>query len=837
MNRPIEVLPEGTRNVQSTVLQYLTLSFFRVLYRDFQEMLMRDNRDFQIRVLGSGVHEEHMHSAVQLLYVADGDCEVQVREHHYEMHRDDVLLINAMAPHSFKVGRGSFVCELLIEYRVINHMLPDSGGIFLLNSLDEPNRPYEDIRRLFHELIWLELNDNHGTESRIYRDLYELLDILFLHCMMKPAESASGHRDLTDDEKLQQIISYVNGHYQESFSLASLAKKMYVSTSTLSRLFRRKTGVYFADYVNSVRLTYAVSEMRFSDQNLTRIASDCGFSSASVFSKLFSEQYGMPPNAYRKIMKEEDEEKRNQQESLRRELTERLHPEPNLETASKRDLRISVTPEQTSRCTLKWNRIVNIGSLADLTRANVQFHLLYMARELHVAYARIWSVFSSKLQITDGRTIGGYNFNGVDTVLDVLVENRLAVYFDFGHRPDMAVRTMDEAVYSVDTDIQFASRRAYESLFEHFISHLVNRYGLEEVSRWVFDFNEDPSYRGESRYYADPDYDFMNVWQFGYRTIRRLVPGARIGGPVGVPNDPENRIREFLVRAEQASAVPDFLSIIMFPYSPLGDGRSERTPEPDFEERQLLSMKRLLASVGMPELPIHVVDWNMSVSTRNYLNDSCFRGAYLCARAHVMMRHVSVAGIWVVSDWVSSYYDSRSILNGGGGMLSRDSIRKPAYYAMQFLSRLGSTVLFADRHMIVTMRNPGDYMILAVNDVAFHVNYFMKEESSIRPEDVESVLDTGKVLAIQLVIRDLADADEYIVKTRSVSRRSGSILDEWKRFRFETSLERTDVKYFQEICVPHMSLEHKNVSGGRLSVRIVLEAQEFRLLHIYRKRQ
>ena len=77
-------------------------------------------------------------------------------------------------------------------------------------------------------------------------------------------------------------------------------------------------------------------------------------------------------------------------------------------------------------------------------------------------------------------------------------------------------------------------------------------------------------------------------------------------------------------------------------------------------------------------------------------------------------------------------------------MLSRDSIRKPAYYAMQFLSRLGSTVLFADRHLIVTMRNPGDYMILAVNGVAFHVNYFMREESSIRPEDVEKVLAPPK---------------------------------------------------------------------------------------------
>lgn len=226
----------------------------------------------------------------------------------------------------------------------------------------------------------------------------------------------------------------------------------------------------------------------------------------------------------------------------------------------------------------------------------------------------------------------------------------------------------------------------------------------------------------------------------------------------------------------------------------------------------------------------------MSVSTRNYLNDSCFRGAWICARASVMMQYAGIASVWIASDWVSSYLDSREILNGGGGMLTRDSIRKPAYFALQFLGRLGNTLLYADERLVVTMRSPESFMILAVNSVPFHVSYFLREEDEIRPDDADAMVSDGEVSVLNLQLKGLAEGDEYMIKTRSVSRQHGSILDEWKRFRYEPMLDRADVKYLQGICVPHMSMERKTVSGGKLSVRILLDVQEFQLIHIFKGR-
>ena len=797
---------------------------------------MRDSRDFQIEIMGSGKRGEHAHSAVQFIYVVSGTADLSVQDAAYEMHQDDVILINAMVPHAFRVRKGGIICILKIEYRIITSLMPDAGGIFLLNSLTEPERPYEEIRSLFHEIVYLENMGDPGSVSRIYRDLYELLHILFVHCMVRHPGRAAGQTKLSDDEKLQQIIAYVSAHYQESFSLSALAKEMYVSTSTLSRFFRKQTGIYFADYVNEVRLTHAVGEMRYTGKSLTRIAADCGFSNASVFAKLFHEKYGLSPNVWRKKTAEEEKKHREDEAALRKEVQDRLKKQQGRRNELIKGQELVLPVSSTQRLHQPFARVVTIGSMSDLAKANLQFHLLYAVRELHVTHARIWSVFAKDLQITDGRTLGNYNYNAIDAVLDTLVENHIGVYFDFGNRPTMAARTMSKPVYDEDRQIPFVSRRAFESLFEDFVMHLVRRYGREEVRNWIFDFNEDPSYRGASRYYADPEYDFMNVWEFGSRTVRRIVEGARVGGPVGLPNGTRDEIRHFLEEAGKRDCLPDFLSLILFPYQPSADGGTERDPDPLFEERQLRNVKQILTAAGLPDLPVYVVDWNMAVSTRNILNDSCFRGAYLCARAHTMMRYADVVSIWVVSDWISSYFDSRSILNGGGGMLTRDSIRKPVFFAQQFLSRLSGTVLYADANLIVTMRSADSFMILAVNDVPFHVSYYLKEEDEILPDESDQVVSEGKPAAFDLFLSGLADGDEYIVKTRSVSRHHGSILDEWKRFRYETSLERQDIKYLQEICVPHMSMERRKVSGGRLPIRVVLDAQEFQLLHVYRYR-
>ena len=793
---------------------------------------MRDNRDFNIEIRKNTQEEEHAHSSIEVFYLVTGTCSFTVSQQQYEMKQRDMILANAMEPHSYKAD--GILCIFSISYRTFLKFAPDGGCIFFLNSVRENRSVHEDIRYLLHEMIWLETGQMTDRECRIYRDFFGLMDILLLHCRDSSYENAAQGRHMPDDRKLQQVIAYVHSHYRDTISLSQLAKEMYVSTSTLSRFFKKQTGIYFADYVNQVRLAYAVGEMRYTDKNITRIAADCGFANPASFSGLFREYYGMSPNAYRKQEQARREEEKAKELALRGEVARELMPE---RAVQEQGGEIVVDTAATKRCSQPFRHIVNVGSMSALTRANVQYHLLYAVRELHVTHARIWSIFTEDLRITDGRSIGVYNYNSIDTVLDMLVENHIGVYFDFGRRPDMAVRTSDTSVFHEENAIRFATRREWEALLEDFVQHLVLRYGLDEVSGWYFDFNQDPSYRGGCAYSDDPEHTFADVWKHAWRTIRAYVPGAKVGGPVGTPNGPKQELTAFIKEAVRQKCVPDFLSLILFPYEPTKDYSSfNRVPGADYESRMIRAVEIMLKEEGLENLPIHISDWNLTLSTRNMINDSCQRGAYLASRAALMIQHTRVCSLWVLSDWVSSYFDSRSILNGGGGLLTRDSIRKPAWFALQFMSRLGRMLLYADQHLVVTMRGVDDYMILAVNSVNFDISYYLCEEDKIRADEVDLYVMEGESMTLRLVMKGLAEGAEYTVKTRSVNRQHGSILDEWKRLRCETHLERADIKYLQEICVPHMSMEQQTVEGEKLNVTIPLAPQEFRLLHIYRNR-
>ena len=801
---------------------------------------MTSDNGFEIRLDRKTSDGEISVPNVQIYFAAAGEWELTAGERRYRMKRDDIILINAMGPHRITRITDGLLCTLSIDYSLIASYISGTGEGFLLNTLEKEERPYEDIQQIFHELVYYEIHPDKMRESRRMSRLYELLDILATHCRILPGSAEKAARGKTarmsDQEKLQKIYAYVSSRYHDSLSLRELAESMFVSVSSLSRFFKKQTGIYFADYVNTVRLGNAVRLLRDQQLSITKVAADSGFTNMAVFSKLFFERYGCSPSEYRRNSEGREKILREEHETLLREYGEKFAMEES--TVGKRmpeSGEVLVDASRSEKIGRPFNKVINAGSFSSLSRANVQFHMTYLAKELHATHVRIWSVFTRDMDITDGSRIGVYNYHSVDAVLDMLVEHGLHAWLDFGNRPDMALRSSEEMVYMEDVGIHFTSRRAWEALFHDFILHLISRYGTEELSAWVFDMCEDPSYRGIGKYYEASDYDFLDVFEYAARTIRRLIPGARIGGPVGLPNEKDNRLRHFLEESARRSSSPDFLSVIMFPYEPSQDMKAfKRDPDPDYEARQMKRVRHILKSAGKENLPVCVVDWNLSLSNRNVLNDSCFRGIYYIGRAMTFLKNADTVGLWMGTDWISSHYDARTILNGGSGTLTRDGIRKPAFYAQQFLGRLGGTLLYNDNSLIVTRTSTESFMILVFNRASFHVNYYEREEDSVALEGMNGVLISGSTFVRDIVLQGLPDGSEYIVKTRSISPLHGSIQDEWRKFHFENQLERADVKYLQEICVPYMSMERMTVKGGRMRIHVPVDEMEFRLIHVFR---
>lgn len=105
----------------------------------------------------------------------------------------------------------------------------------------------------------------------------------------------SGHSPLIKD-CLQQLMNY---HF-EDMSLASMADKLCVSASYLSRLFSQEVGISYNQYVTNLKIREACRLLENTNMSLSEISCSLCFSSQSYFQNVFKKYMKMTPNEYRK---------------------------------------------------------------------------------------------------------------------------------------------------------------------------------------------------------------------------------------------------------------------------------------------------------------------------------------------------------------------------------------------------------------------------------------------------------------------------------------------------------------------------------------------------------
>ena len=98
---------------------------------------------------------------------------------------------------------------------------------------------------------------------------------------------------------IHQSIQYLNTHYNEHITLEDMARKVYLSPSYFSRIFKKETGISFSSYLNRVRIEHSKELLRHQNLRLTDIALLSGFEDQSYFTKVFKKVTGTTPLHYR----------------------------------------------------------------------------------------------------------------------------------------------------------------------------------------------------------------------------------------------------------------------------------------------------------------------------------------------------------------------------------------------------------------------------------------------------------------------------------------------------------------------------------------------------------
>ncbi len=801
-----------------------------------------DTGGMNYRVQKGELKEVNIQTEMLLIFVLEGDMSLVYQEEKYLMKAEDVILISPglgyeiVAAHDAIYGVASYSMRLMAE------ILKRRDMIFYANSVVDEGHSYQDIRDIFFQLTAEYVSKTHSTECFLDSLMLRLLDRLVENYRL--GDNAIKAYETENDARMREIMQYILANLNQEISLNDLADQMFVSTSTLSRIFKKATGEYFADYVMELRVKMALGLLRHSDQNMTQIAMGAGFNNSASFNRAFKKVMGVTPSEYREKYQQDLERQEASVEEEEKRLLEELREKGYEQGKQEATNLVHLDMQGNTGCKYHkpWNKMINIGPMWDLNKANVQFHVLQLNEQLHFKYMRIWNIFSNKMMVSDGKTLGLYNYDAINQVLDFYVQHHIKPFLALGRRPDTALKSDGREVFFEEQYIPFAAKENWQDMVEDFIRHIVERYGLEEVSDWIFELDRDCIHDDEISghgLYQDAHYDFFEAWSYLFHTIKGRIPEAKVGGISSIIVKEYGFVEDFFAKCKSSGIEPDFMSFIVFPYDIHMTDDPEQTGKASQnkynEESQIKEIKKLQQQTGFDHVPVYITEWNNSISNRNYLNDACFRAAYIVKKVESFADQVDMLGIMAGTDWVSSHMDTVGIANGGIGLLTKDSIRKPAYFAVDFLNQLGGYLLDKGPNYIATRKENGDIYILCFYYSWFRRSYFLQDKNVDLRKYNSMIFEDEQPVNVELSIDNLPEAGEYYIKKRTLNRQNGSILTEWGKFQYDTRLTRQDVKYLQSICFPTLSQSKHTVTDKDLSldIKVTLEPHEISLIHIF----
>ncbi len=122
--------------------------------------------------------------------------------------------------------------------------------------------------------------------------------------MYKILEKKNTNNVLTEsaEQKIEEIISFLNKNYTSSISREGLASAVDMSPNYMSTLFNKHTGKKISEYLNYLRITDAAEQLKEpqNKKNMMDIAITVGFESLPAFDRSFKKIIGVTPREYKK---------------------------------------------------------------------------------------------------------------------------------------------------------------------------------------------------------------------------------------------------------------------------------------------------------------------------------------------------------------------------------------------------------------------------------------------------------------------------------------------------------------------------------------------------------
>lgn len=160
------------------------------------------------------------------------------------------------------------------------------------------NRTIHELELSEHEINNINLKD--FIRQVLEKDTLDEMFVLFSEFARQFAEQRRASKDNKHDFLIERINDIIAREYVDSnLSLNTIASALKMSPSYVGRLYRQSEGRSVADVLNEVRMAEAKRLLETSEETISAIIQQVGFTNEGNFFRLFQKLTGMTPREYR----------------------------------------------------------------------------------------------------------------------------------------------------------------------------------------------------------------------------------------------------------------------------------------------------------------------------------------------------------------------------------------------------------------------------------------------------------------------------------------------------------------------------------------------------------
>ncbi|MDG6107857.1 xylan 1,4-beta-xylosidase [Dactylosporangium aurantiacum] len=469
-----------------------------------------------------------------------------------------------------------------------------------------------------------------------------------------------------------------------------------------------------------------------------------------------------------------------------------------------------------------WRYCIGAGRFDLALRRDYQDSLALLQREIGFRYVRQHGLFSDGMGVHRPYDHGGarhvlHAFTYVDQVIDAYLELGIRPFVELGFTPP-GLASGDQTVFWWRGNVTPpSSRTEWAALVRATVTHLVDRYGIDEVRRWPIEVWNEPDL---DVFWQHADQDaYHELYEATALAVKDVDAGLQVGGPALSPGADDGWLPRFAEFVTARDVPVDFVS--RHGYT---SGTAQHVP---FGVHQTLAPaatlltqfgapRRQLAGTPLAGLPVHITEFNSSYRPDNPVHDTAFHAAYLAPVVAAGGDLVDSFSYWTFSDVFEENGIPVSLFHGGFGLLTHRQIRKPTFHLYAFLARMGDEVLARGEDHLVTRDGDGRVTVLAWAPV---------DHTGL------AAPVTGHRVRLSVPVGPPGTGTAYVARS-SVSEEAGNVWAAWRDMGSPRSPRPRQLDALREAAEPARRHHTVPVAAGLACLDLTLAAHEVTLVEV-----